>query len=201
MLTIGLTGTSGSGKGYLYQYLFGEDVAFCDTDSLYHSMISRPGECVDALKKEFGDVVVNNRGGIDRNALASIVFNDTEKLEALNRITHTLILERIRQAVFMAQLQNIKYFYVDAPLLFESGFDKECDFTVGVTAPLEIRVKRVMERDGITLKKALERFKNQKDDSFFRENCDFTVINDGRELEPQIDKLKTVLKRLYDEKK
>lgn len=200
MLIIGLTGPSGSGKGYLYQFLNAESVAFCDTDELYHSMISRPGECVDALKKQFGTDIINEQGAIDRKKLASIVFNNKAELEKLNKITHTLILERIRQTVFMAQLQGIKYFYVDAPMLFESGFDRECDYTVGVIADFDLRLERVMKRDGISREKALERFKNQKDNDFFKQNCDFVIVNDGRDLTLDIDKLNKHLERLYEEK-
>lgn len=201
MLIIGLTGTSGAGKGYLYQYLNEEGVIFSDTDEIYHRMISRPGECVDSLKKEFGEDIINEHGGVDRKKLGSIVFGDKEKLEKLNSITHTLILERIRQTIIIAKMQGFKYFYVDAPLLFESGFNKECDYVIGVTAPVDIRIERIIQRDGISREKAFERIKNQKDDSFFAENCNFTVINDGRDIEEQITQLKKEIKRLYDEKK
>lgn len=202
MLTIGLTGTSGSGKGYIYQYLMGDDVAFCDTDAMYHSMISRPGECVDVLKKEFGEEILNENGGINRKVLGAIVFSDNSKLEKLNSITHTLILERIRQTIFVAQLQGVKYFFVDAPMLFESGFNKECDYIVGVTAPVETRVERVIQRDNITREKALERFKNQKLDSFFEENCNFVINNNGTtDIKAEIVILKQRLKELYEAKK
>lgn len=197
MLIIGLTGTSGSGKGYLSSFLENDDTVIIDTDKVYHDMISVPGKTVDQLVSLFGSSVLNERGGIDRKALAAIVFADREKLLMLNSVTHALILERTRELICSS---GKKYAVVDAPLLFESGFDAECDLILGVTAPKEIRLERIMSRDGISRDAAQKRINNQKDDSFYHSHCDCVIINDGRDITSDIDKFKELIKRLYDEK-
>ena len=68
---------------------------------------------------------------------------------------------------------------VDAPLLFESGFDKKCDFVISVIADEDLRIKRITERDGISVEKAKERIKNQATDEFLKKNSLFLIVNDG----------------------
>ena len=198
MLIIGLTGTTGSGKGYVSALLFGDDAVIIDTDKVYHGMISQPGECVNALTAEFGESVLNEMGGIDRSRLSAIVFSDRERLFVLNRITHKMILSRTREII--AASNDKSYAVVDAPLLFESGFDSECDVTLGVTAPRDIRIERIMMRDSISYERALSRVNNQKDDSYFHENCDYVIVNDGCDISDQIKILKKEFERLYGEK-
>lgn len=198
MLIIGLTGTTGSGKGYVSAFLQGNDTVIIDTDKVYHSMISAPGKCVDALVNEFGDSVRSDSGGIDRAELSKIVFADKERLNTLNRITHKMILDRTREII--ADAADKKFAIVDAPLLFESGFDKECDITLGVTAPPEIRIERIMKRDSITYDRALARVRNQKEDSFYKENCDYVIVNDGSDIHDAVNDFKTEMTRLYGEK-
>lgn len=198
MLIIGLTGTTGSGKGYVSSFLQDDDTVIIDTDKVYHSMISAPGKCVDALVGEFGNTILDSRGGIDRAELSRIVFSDKEKLGLLNRITHRMILDRTREMI--ADAGDKKFAIVDAPLLFESGFDKECDITLGVSAPPEIRIERIMKRDAITYDRALARVRNQKEDSFYKENCDYVIVNDGSDIHDAVDDFKNEMTRLYGEK-
>ena len=197
MLTVGLTGGSGSGKGYLCSLLSDKDICIIDTDAVYHNMISSPSPCTAALASAFGKAVLGENGGIDRGVLGSIVFSSKEKLARLNSIAHSFIREECNKIITDS---NAKIVILDAPVLFESGFDSMCDLTVGVVASEEKRIERIIRRDSISREKAVARIKNQHSDDWFREKWDIVVENDGGELEAQASELKVRLMRLYGEK-
>lgn len=193
-----MTGTSGAGKGYLSSFLEKDDSIYViDTDSVYHRMIEGPSECTDAIKAEFGDSVVSANGGIDRKALADIVFSDKRRLQALNRIAHIQILNKCRSIMLECGCPIV---IIDAPQLFESGFDKECDIIVGVTADKNIRIDRIMKRDRIDHNAALQRINNQHSDGWFKDKCDIIIVNNAGSLDSEAANLIVELKRLYDEK-
>ncbi len=197
MLIVGLTGGSGSGKGYLCSLIKGDDICIIDTDRVYHEMIQGPSRCTDALVTAFGETILDGKGGINRAELGKIVFSDREKLNELNRITHHYILNECRNIILTSN-KNIAV--IDAPVLFESGFDRECDVTVGVVADTQTRISRIVGRDNISREKALERIRNQHDDNWFRSKCDIIVENNGDGVKTQAERLVSELMRLYGEK-
>ena len=194
MLIVGLTGGSGSGKGYLCSLLRDSDICIIDTDKVYHKMISAPSPCVDALVSEFGDKILDSSGGIDRSKLADIVFTAKERLESLNRISHAFIRKECDKIISHC---TAKVVILDAPVLFESGFDSMCDVTVGVVADEGIRVERIMHRDSISREKAYTRISNQHTDDWFREKCDIIIENSTEDFLESAGELKTELMRLY----
>lgn len=198
MLIVGLTGGSGSGKSFISSHLPTKDICIVDTDALYHSMISGPGPCVNALAASFGNGVINQNGGIDRKKLGDIVFSEQDKLNLLNKITHKFILDKARK---IYEDSGCKIAIIDAPLLFESGFDKECDVTVAVIAEENLRISRIIERDGIDRQAAIKRISNQKSNRFFIENCDIVIENNGECVTTVAQDLFDKLMRLYEEKK
>jgi dephospho-CoA kinase len=122
---------------------------------------------------------------LDRAGLAALVFGEpdadtkAEKLAALNRITHHYILEYARDWLCEQKAAGFTAACIDAPQLFESGFDTECSFIIGVTAECETRIARIIARDGITREKALQRIASQHDDVFFAAHCDLIIENNG----------------------
>lgn len=197
MLIVGLTGASGSGKGYLCSLLLDTDICIIDTDKVYHEMISSPSPCVDSLVYSFGREILNDKGGIDRTVLAGIVFSSEEKLRLLNSVAHGFIRERCNE---MIKECEAKIVIIDAPVLFESGFDDMCDVTVGVIADRDIRVERIINRDSISRERAFSRIENQHTDDYFRQNCDIVIENSSGELLAAAENLKVKLMRLYGEK-
>lgn len=193
MLIVGLTGASGSGKGYLCSLLADKDICIIDTDRVYHNMISSHSPCVEALVSAFGEDIRDTRGGIDRGALGSIVFSSKEKLELLNTIAHSFIKEKCNEII---ENCNAKIIIIDAPVLFESGFDDMCDVTVGVVASENIRVMRIIERDTIDREKAYARIRNQHSDDWYREKCDIVIENKGEDIIVEAAELKKHLMRL-----
>ncbi|MDY3846033.1 MAG: dephospho-CoA kinase [Eubacteriales bacterium] len=178
MTVIGLCGASGSGKGTVCKF-FGERGIECiDADLVYREITANASPCLDEIAKAFGDKVICN-GMLDRRTLAKTVFGDKEKLKLLNQITHKYILSEIRKRISVAEQRGDDFIVVDAPLLFESGFDSECDVIVAVCAPVDVRINRITERDCISREEALARLSSQKDNDFYRKNADFVIENDS----------------------
>ena len=193
MMSIGLTGPSGAGKGEIGAVLVSLGIPHIDTDRVYHDVITPPSPCLDELVSEFGSDILTPDGHLDRRALASVVFADgnKEKHERLNAITHKYVLDRVREYCAEFQNQGKTAVCVDAPLLFESEFDKECDKVITVLANRETRISRIIARDTISRERAEARINAQKDDSFYTSRADAVIYNDGdkRQLEEQIKKV------------
>ena len=143
MLTIGLAGGSGSGKGTVCAFF--EELGFkaIDTDAVYRDLTKPNGECISALVREFGDDVLGEDGSINRKALSSIVFfgeGNEYRRNRLHKITHDMILNRVRLMLDEFRKEGIAYAIVDAPLLFESGFHNECNLIISVLSDEKSRV-------------------------------------------------------------
>ena len=143
-------------------------------------MIATDSPCTRALASEFGTEILTKDGGINRTLLASIVFcgdGAEQRRNRLNEITHAFILSETRRALNSFAANGTEIAIVDAPVLFESGFDKECDITVCVLADKDIRLKRIMERDGITMRQAENRIDSQKSNEELIALSDFYIEN------------------------
>lgn len=186
MLVIGLTGATGAGKG-LFGKIASEKFGLChiDTDKTARFVVQPGKPCLEEIKAFFGTGVVTDEGTLDRKALAKIVFSDTDKIKALNRITHHYITDEVNKAILKAKNDGMKAVVIDAPLLFESGENKLCDVTVGVVANKVIRKQRIMVRDGITEEMAENRIASGKNEDFFKERCDHIIENNADEKEFQ----------------
>ena len=184
MLKIGLCGGSGSGKGAVSLFFAERGYFVIDTDTVCHELFAVDCECTRALRAEFGDSIFDAPCCVKRKKLSEIVFSDKEKLKRLNSITHYYILNRVRELIADAETESrFRGAVVDAPLLFESGFDAECDFIVAVLADKNVRIDRVVERDGISRERAIARINNQKSDDFLIDKSDFVIENNGTLLD------------------
>ena len=182
MLTIGLTGPSGAGKGLVASLFAGYGVPSIDTDAVYHALLVPPSACLDELVERFGRSILTPDGTLDRRALAAVVFapGHEDELRDLNRITHRHVLDEARRRLAVYRVEGKDAVLVDAPQLFESGFDAECDFVLAVLAPRELRMERIMARDHLDEARAVARLDAQKSDEFFHEHADAVLVNDGR---------------------
>ena len=180
MLTIGLTGPSGAGKGVVSSILAEYGIPSVDTDAVYHELLVPPSACLDELVSRFGSSVLNEDGTLNRKALAALVFAPGHEadLADLNRITHRHILDEVRRRLAIYEAEGKRAAAVDAPQLFESGFDRECGRILVVLAPYEHRLARVTARDGLTEAQATARLNASHSDSFFRERADAVLVND-----------------------
>jgi len=165
---------------------------------VYHLQTSKMTPCLRELVFEFGENIIAQDGSLDRVHLASIVFAEDGKdaRYRLNKITHKHVLREIRSLIQGVQ-DEYSFVIVDAPLLFESGFDSECDLIVSVIAPRDIRIKRIVERDFLTEEAACRRIDAQLSDEFLRSHSDFVINNDGdmQWLENQANRIINYIKR------
>jgi dephospho-CoA kinase len=186
ILKIGLTGGIGSGKTTVAKIfeLLNVPVYYADDASkrLYHTN----KELMAGLKKHFGEDIYTNEE-LNRSKLAAIVFNDAEKLQLLNSLAHPIT---IKDAEDWIQQQTTPYIIKEAALLFEAGSAKGLDYIIGVSAPQDLRIQRVMDRDEIDREAVLSRMKRQMHEDEKMQLCDFIIENDEHQLViPQVLKL------------
>ena len=191
MKVIGICGGSGSGKTMISLMFNKYDVPAIDTDNIYREITAADGPCNRALAEAFGSEIISDDGSLNRKALAKIVFTGEgakNKLETLNKISHKFILDETRRRLSEYELKGKKAAIVDAPLLFESGFDKECDVVISVVADKEIRLKRIMRRDKIDRESAEARINSQLSDDEIIARSDFVIVNslDTLDLDDQV---------------
>lgn len=198
MLTIGLTGQSGAGKGEFSRIFCLYDGVVCiDTDRTAREVVEKGKPCLSELCSYFGCEILDSDGELDRKKLASIAFSDEDKHNKLNEITHRYIMEEIKNWLEQAEKGGARIAIIDAPLLFESGADRLCDITLGILAPFRTRLKRILKRDGIDKKSAKLRLGAQPDDNFFKERCTHIIANNGN-LNSLIKKAKAFIEPLLE---
>lgn len=181
---VGITGASGAGKSHISQKLRNLGYAVIDADKTAHKSINK-SDCMEELCASFGGDIVKD-GSVDRKKLAEIVFSNPQKLVKLNEITHKYILSDIADQIEKAKGRTV---FVDGAVLIESGM--KCDLVMGVLADEKTRIKRIVNRDGITEEAAKKRILAQKGDGFYKKNCDFVIINNGGEID-----ISAILKRI-----
>lgn len=181
MTVIGLTGPTGSGKTTLCAVASSMGFKIINADEVYHSLLLPPSECLDEIASSFGAEILTDEGTLDRKRLSRIVFADKEKLSVLNQITHKYVKNEFAHIISKMSAEGVEAIIVDAPTLFESGFDKKCDFTVSLLATEELRRSRIIARDGLTQENAALRLSAQKDDGFFISRSDYIIYNNGSE--------------------
>ena len=192
---IGLCGGSGAGKGFVGKMFSERGFAVIDTDAVYHRLVSEKSPCLDELVENFGEGILGGDGSLNRGALAAIAFSTPELSRRLNEVTHKHVLGEVRK-IIAGLPKSARGVLVDAPMLFESGFDKECDTVIGVIAPREIRLFRIMQRDGISRERAEARISAQLSDDKIENMCSYVIYNDGEaDLTERVDEIcKTILK-------
>jgi len=179
LIIIGLTGGSGAGKGEVCRAFLSLGIESVDTDKVSRDATKKGSECLRELTENFSGAILTAYGELDRKKLAEIAFSSRENLDLLNKITHKHILNECRRIILDMQTAGRKAVVVDAPLLFESGFDKSCDVIISVTADLDKRIERITARDNITREQAETRINSQKSDEFFIENSNYVIYNNS----------------------
>lgn len=179
MIVIGLTGQTGAGKTTLCDFLRARGMAVIDADVLARDVANNSKSYLGALVLEFGMEILDHHGELNRKKLADVVFHDRQKLRRLNAITHPHIAARIEEELMRLRDSGVAECILDAPTLFEAGCERMCSFVVAVVAPEEMRLTRIMERDGLSREDAAARSRSQHDEEFFRSRCRFVLENTG----------------------
>lgn len=198
-LTIfGITGGSGCGKTTALETLERLGALVIDCDEVYHELTCSSEKMKQELEARFG--AVYNENGLDRKALGAVVFSDSAALEELDRITHKYVNDEVERRLRDWAMRGGKYAAIDAIALLESDIAPRCAATVGVIAPEEVRVRRLMAREGVSEEYARMRINAQKKNGYFEENCTFVISNDGT-LEQFQDKCNKLFSEMLKEEK
>ena len=170
---IGLTGGIGSGKTTIANHFrsLGIPVYIADDEA---RKLMQTVEVIEAIKVTFGAVLFEG-ATLKRDELAAIVFNDPEKLQQLNAIVHPAVKRHFKQWLFEHKAFPLVIY--EAAILFESGNYKDFDFIITVTAPLESRIQRVIERDKTTRDQVLRRINSQWTDEQRVLKSDYVIEN------------------------
>ena len=184
MKKIGLTGGIGSGKSTIAQVIkhIGYPVYIADKEAA-RLMDSHPDIRKD-ITKRLGANCYTSEGHINKPVLAQIIFENKEALEEVNRIVHPRVMEAFEQ---WAAMQSASLVFCETAILYESGLERYFDAVICVTAPEDVRVRRVMERDRCELKDVMARVRNQMDEDEKCQRANFVIYNDGEHMAvPQV---------------
>ena len=195
MKIIGLTGGIGSGKSTVLKMFQELGVVAYIADIEAKKLMHSNKELVKQIKSLIGEkAYLNNE--LDRKYIASVVFNDTKKLKQLNALIHPKVKEHFKNFINSTSADFVMY---EAAILFESGSDQFCDYTITVTADFEDKLNRVIKRDGMSKEAVLERMKNQMADELKIEKSDFVIRNTNLEsTRKQVETLFDLLLKLDD---
>lgn len=194
MTVIGLCGGSGAGKTTATETMRRLGAEIIDTDRVYRELCIAGSECLRELADAFGGDIIGLDGELDRKRLAALIYNNTEARTRLNETTHKYIKAETVSRIEKYRRLGAVAVVVDAPLLFESGFDSLCDTTVGVVAKRETRIGRIVARDGISREHASARIDAQYSEEFLRGRCEYILENNGG-----LDSLAESVAELYAE--
>jgi dephospho-CoA kinase len=180
---IGLTGGIGSGKTTVANLFASLGIPVFNADDAAKQLMQNSPIIKNQLIQQFGDQVYE-QGQLNKSYLASIVFGDPEKLAILNSIVHPVT---IQAALDWAQQQSSAYVIKEAALIFESNASEGLDYVIGVTAPIALRIERVMKRDQCSQAEVEKRMQYQISDAVKMKLCDKVIVNDDIQLiTPQV---------------
>lgn len=173
MIVIGLTGSIGMGKSTVAAQFAKFGAMTSNADSIVHALLARGGAAVEPVGRHFPAARAGD--AIDRRILGDIIFKDPQQRELLESILHPLVFEEEARFIESARSSGAKLAVLDVPLLFETGGESRCDYTVTATAPLAIQRRRVLSRPGMTEEKFLRIVQSQLADRDKRALADFVV--------------------------
>lgn len=177
MKIVGITGGTGSGKTTALNVLERLGARVIDCDRLYHKLLEKNEEMKSEIDESFKGVVIN--GSVDRKKLGKMVFSSPDLLKKLNAVTHKYVDGEVKKIIDRERKRGRAAVAIDAIALIESGLNELCDTVVGIVAPDDMRIKRIMTREGISEKYARLRIGAQKPQEWFVKNCDLVLRNDG----------------------
>lgn len=187
-IKIGITGGIGSGKSFVCNLLeehFHIPIYYCD-DEAKRLNVEHP-QIRKELMELVGNEVYSEDGSLNKPVLASYLFESKEHVDRINSIIHPRLKEDFQQ---WANRQESPIAGTESAILFESGMDKLVDYTIMVSAPMDVRIERILKRDNTTKEKAMQRICAQMSDEEKSKLADFVIENNGTSpLIPQIEKI------------
>jgi len=177
MKIVGLTGGIASGKSLVSNWFSNLHIEVIDADKVYKSLIKTNHQMVDEIQGYFNLELTEH--GLDLKALATIVFNDQEKLKKLNQMTHPYVIHEIKQMIDQAKIRKVKMMILDVPLLFEAKMEHLCDVIICVYTDRETQIERLMNRGHLERDTAIQRIDAQMSLETKKELADYIIDNSG----------------------
>ena len=191
---VGITGGIGCGKSMAAAYLAELGAIHIDADGISRALTARDGAALEQIRRIFGDSVFSVDVSLNRRALGVLVFSDPAAKRALEGVIHPLVQRIAMDKIEESGKNGARVAVLNVPLLFETGMDVLCDDTWTLTAPADVQLARVMERDGLTREQAISRIESQM--AMEDRNARATrVINSDRPIE----KTRSELNQLYQQ--
>lgn len=169
-IKVAITGGIGSGKSYVCSILRNKGIEVFDCDDVAKRIIRTDTDVRKKLAETIGPDTFNGNE-LNKSAVASFILSSEENAKKVNGIVHPAVAE---------EFQNSEISFMECAILFTSGFDKLVDKVICVTAPIDVRVERIMHRDGISRQRATEWIKRQMDQQKMAELSDYIICNDGK---------------------
>lgn len=192
MKVFGLTGKTGAGKSTVALKLKKLGFYVIDGDSVARSITGKGKPALKELAKEFGCDIIEKDGSLNRKLLASRAFKNKESTGKLNSITHPIIKTEFETELKKAEKEGYSFAVIDAAALLESSCKDLCEKIIVVTAPEEIRLQRILQRDSITEEQAKTRMNAQFPDEYYFSQADIIIRN----YSPFSDNVEEILKEL-----
>ena len=191
MTTLGVTGGIGSGKSTACRILEERGARVFYADAEAKRLMQADDALRTAIAEAFGADTYDAEGTLNRARLAAVVFSDEEKLQQLNALVHPRVFEAFGQAKEQAEAEGVELLVHEAALIFESGGDAHLDAVAVVDAPVDVRIRRVMARDGASEAGVRARMSHQLPPAELRQRADYVLDNGGstEELRRQVHAL------------
>lgn len=190
MKIIGITGGIGAGKTQVLEYLNNRyGATICQTDAVGKKLQKKGTQCFDAIVESFGTEILDEKGELDREKLAGIVFSDSARRNQLNAIVHPAVEEEIRKKIAREERKNTNLFIIESALLIETHYDQICDEIWYIYVEASIRKKRLVYARGYDPKKVDDIIAAQLPKDMFMKHCDRVIDNSNtfEETQAQLD--------------
>jgi dephospho-CoA kinase len=193
MKVFGLTGGIGAGKSTIAKIFMALDIPVYSSDEAAKWLMQNDPQLVEGIKYLLGNEAFDKNGKLQTTWIASRVFHDETALQALNQLVHPAVAHHSR--IWADQQVGAPYLIREAALLIESGAYLQLDGMIGVSAPEDLRIWRVMNRNNFTKAQVLERIRNQMPEEERLRYCQFVIYNDAlKQVLPQVLSLHEELK-------
>ncbi len=180
MMIVGITGGIGSGKTTVCSIFRQLGVPVYEADVEARKLYDLEPEIPDRIKKEIAEETFDKKGKLDKRKLSELVFQDEVLLKKLNKIVHPHVIRHF--AEWKKQYSGAAYLLKETAILFESGANQDCDRVINISAPVELRIRRVIQRDKRTREDVEQIMLRQWSDEEKIKRSDFVVVNDEREM-------------------
>ncbi|MBT7620680.1 MAG: dephospho-CoA kinase [Flavobacteriales bacterium] len=178
MKKIGITGGIGSGKTYVASVFKSLGIPIFNADIQAKKIMTSSRKLIKLLKEEFGNDIYKD-SDLNKEKLASIVFSNSDKLQKLNSLVHPIVKEEFNN---WCKKQTSPYIIKEAAILFESNSHIGLDAVICVSAPLDLRIERLLNRDDYSEKEIKKRIENQISQEEKEKLSDYIIVNDEKDL-------------------